>query len=70
MRTFANVILNTDTMCLFNELVHAKNWKHAKKLFWAKHDRKHFRLLSTLEVPEETRPEFRLNDLRQFEMEV
>ena len=70
MKTFANVILNTDTMCLFNELVHAENWEHVKKLFWAEHDRKHFRLLSTLEVPEETRPEFRLNDLRQFEKEV
>ena len=70
MKTYANVILNTDTMYLFNELVHAENWEHAKKLFWTEHDRKHFRLLSTLEVPEKTKSEFRLNDLRQFEKEV
>ena len=66
-RTFVNIILNTDTGMLFTELLHATSWEHAKKLFWNEHSRNHFRLLSTVEVPENTRVEFRLNDLRQFE---
>jgi len=67
MKTFANVILNLSSKVLFVELLHAEHWEHAKKLFWVDHSRENFRLLSTLEVPEDTKPEFRLNDLRQFE---
>ena len=67
MKTYANVILNLCTTCIFVQLIHAENWEQAKKLFWSEHKRKYFRLLSTLEVPEEAHPEFRLNDLRQFE---
>lgn len=64
MKTFARVILNTDTGMLFNELVHGEDWESVRNDFWVDHDRNHFRLLSVLEVPENTRCEFRLNDLR------
>lgn len=70
MKTYANIILNTCTNCLFIELVHAANWEQAKKIFWNNHSRDHFQLLSTLKTPEETHILNRLDDLRQYEKEV
>lgn len=65
MKSYARVILNTSTKCLFTEIVHGEHWEQVRKDFWKNHSREQFRLLTVLEVPEDTHPEFRLNDLRE-----
>lgn len=67
MKTFANVILNTCTNFIFIELLHAEHEELAKKLFWESRNPKNFRLLSTLETPEQTQLLFPINDLRKYE---